>query len=434
MRHGILLACLLLIASSAVAGPRGPQDDGCHARGFVGVTSEVPSRRKLERLGYEREGGAFIRSVVGCSAAEAAGILPLDYLVAVDGEETTSDRHFFCLLEDVDPGTEVRVTLLRDGEEVETDLTVGRRSDACPDRDPYPKRGFFGLNDGDTDREPGVVVDVSSGGPVAELGMRDGDRLLRVDGYPVNDWSDISTVKRLIDDVDDVSFEIERDGSELLLRGPIDEAQGDSWSWSYSNDRSHARAEVERAIAEVRREIDDIDFDEIERDVREALEAIDWDEVEEETREATEAAMAAVREAFESERSSVRRLRESNRPATSDLRVELEPLSWAEAPGYATDGLRALGAGSSDAVEDFAVEYDRTTGELAMGFEATATAATKVQVFAPTGREVYAFDLGRFSGRFDDSMQIARNGTGDYTAVVTRDGRGSAFRLRVEAR
>lgn len=435
-----------LVASSAfalstvasAAEPIGVRDDDCRARGFVGVTSEVPDAPKLARLGYEERGGAFIRNVVGCTGAESAGIRPLDYLIGVDGETVSRSRPFFCLLEDVAPGTEVRVTLLRDGERLETDLTIGRRRDACQDETPYPKRGFFGLNDGDTDGRPGVVVDVSSGGPVAELGMRDGDRVVRIDGHPVNDWSDISTVKRLLGDLDDVTFAIERDGAEVVLSGPIDDDHEGSWSsWSWNRDDDDCCGDEQvvyvngrRIEQSVREALDEVDFDQIERDIERAMAEIDFEEIGDESREAVRVAMEAVRGAFGGNLGDEDDSSWSRSFEDGDLVPRVASVDDDELARMRDRGVDMPRVSDLD-LEVVVAKPNPNAGRFALSFDLPQRGRTEVAVYASGGQEVYRYDLGSFSGAFRDELDIMRNGPGDYFLVVRQDERALVRKIVV---
>ena len=435
MRSTLLFLFAMLTTFASAALPAESPDDDCHARGFVGVTSEVPNTRKLQRLGYEERGGAFIRNVVGCTGAENAGIRPLDYLIGVDGEIVSRSRHFFCLLEDVEPGTEVRVTLLRDGERMDTDLTIGRRRDACQDETPYPKRGFFGLNDGDTDTRPGVVVDVSSGGPVAELGMRDGDRILRIDGHPVNDWGDISSVKRLLGDVDDVAFEIERDDEPMMLRGPIDDDDDDSWnSWSWNHDDEDGQAVYvngERIEQTVREALESVDFEQIERDIEQAMDEIDFEEIGDESREAARVAMEAVREAFAGSSDWDDDDSSWNRDVVAgDLAPQVEPVDDDEVARMRDRGVDMPRQSDLD-LEVVVAKPNPNAGRFTLTFDLPQRGQTEVAVYSATGQEVYRYDLGSFSGAFSDELDIMRNGPGSYFLVVRQDERALVRKILV---
>jgi hypothetical protein len=71
--------------------------------------------------------GVRVQQVMPGSAAGAAGIVAGDVVVALDGEEVTDLRAYSALLKDHQPGDELTVTLLRDGEHVTVTATLGKR-------------------------------------------------------------------------------------------------------------------------------------------------------------------------------------------------------------------------------------------------------------------------------------------------------------------
>jgi hypothetical protein len=71
--------------------------------------------------------GVRVQQVMPGSAAESAGILAGDILVAFDGEPMTDLRAYSALLKAKQPGDEVEVTVVRDGEEMVLSATLGAR-------------------------------------------------------------------------------------------------------------------------------------------------------------------------------------------------------------------------------------------------------------------------------------------------------------------
>ena len=71
--------------------------------------------------------GVRVQQVMPSSAAEKAGLLAGDVLVAFDGEPVTDLRGYSTLLKAKSPGDEVEVTVLRDGEEKTVTATLGER-------------------------------------------------------------------------------------------------------------------------------------------------------------------------------------------------------------------------------------------------------------------------------------------------------------------
>ncbi|HSN53468.1 MAG TPA: M28 family peptidase, partial [Candidatus Sulfomarinibacteraceae bacterium] len=71
--------------------------------------------------------GVRVQQVMPGSAAEAAGLLAGDVLVAFDGEPVADLRSYSALLKAKGPGDEVAVTVLRDGAELTVTATLGER-------------------------------------------------------------------------------------------------------------------------------------------------------------------------------------------------------------------------------------------------------------------------------------------------------------------
>ncbi len=425
----------------------------CSSNAFVGITHSEPSGDKLGSLGYEIANGTIVTNVVACSAAERAGLQPLDYLYAVDGQRVERDG-FFCLLADRGPGDSVEIELLRRGEPLRVRLELGEKDFDC-DRDaPFRSRGFFGISGVRSDSKPGTILDVSSDGPVAELGLRDGDRLLRVDGYPIGDWNDLSSVKRVLGDLDNVTFELVRDGTDLVIAGPIEAKKeygdSDGWNWSWTDSGSSYR-------------LSDAERQEIRDDVREAV------------REAR----AGVREARESVREALTEVRSELRDAGRDAEYDLE-----EDRELATDILQLVGASLDEAWRGLSDDYDdleegdaeradvsmgTTLGEVSAtererlsdeGVDLPATdganveklvvgtdpdnekvdlsfylperGETTVRIYNDAGREVYTYGLGEFTGAFEDQLDIKRNGRGDYFLVITQGDEASVSKIALD--
>jgi len=99
-------------------------------QGHPGATTTQGARRAslgtMPDFGFEGP-GVRVQQVIPDSAAEAAGLLAGDVLVAFDGEPVTDLRGYSTLLKTKSPGDEVGVTVLRDGEEITVTATLGER-------------------------------------------------------------------------------------------------------------------------------------------------------------------------------------------------------------------------------------------------------------------------------------------------------------------
>jgi len=109
---------------------------------YLGISSRSNlTLRMIEELGLPRQTGAYITAVTPGSPADRAGLrggsrptsftgLPAggDLIVAIDGQPVmTFDDLLSYLIKNKQPGDKVTLTIVRDGQEKEVDLTLGKR-------------------------------------------------------------------------------------------------------------------------------------------------------------------------------------------------------------------------------------------------------------------------------------------------------------------
>ena len=97
---------------------------------FLGVnTTDVAteSEAMLERFGIEVDEGAFVRSTVPGSGADEAGLVAGDVITAVNGTETPDSAAVGEVIRELEVGDVITITLVRDGETIELEATLGRR-------------------------------------------------------------------------------------------------------------------------------------------------------------------------------------------------------------------------------------------------------------------------------------------------------------------
>ena len=121
------------------------RDDGSVDYAFIGVTTQTLYPQLAERLDIDSETGALIAEVTEGGPADEAGLEPSDQkirfqgqeidaggdvIVAVNGEQLTGESDLPRLISRLDPGTDVTLEIIRDGEHQDVDVTLGTRDDA----------------------------------------------------------------------------------------------------------------------------------------------------------------------------------------------------------------------------------------------------------------------------------------------------------------
>jgi putative serine protease PepD len=99
---------------------------------FLGVsTTDVSGLTDAvrERFGVEGDAGAFVTEVVPGSAAADGGLEPGDVIVEIDGAEVEESGDVRDAIVEHEPGDEVELRILRDGDEQTVEVTLGRRGD-----------------------------------------------------------------------------------------------------------------------------------------------------------------------------------------------------------------------------------------------------------------------------------------------------------------
>ena len=57
---------------------------------------------------------------------------------------------------------------------------------------------------------------------------------------------------------------------------------------------------------------------------------------------------------------------------------------------------------------------------------------TLVLVKNPEGRTIYEYDLGDFSGDFEDEVDMIQNGEGAYLLIVKQDGKDANKKITIK--
>ncbi len=123
------------------------REDGEVEYAYIGVGTKPLFPQLAEELEVDAESGAIVEDVTADSPADEAGLQPGDQeidfqaipyvvggdiIVSVDGEEIVSEADLPRIVARLDPGQEVTLGIIRDGEEEELDVTLGTRPTRVP--------------------------------------------------------------------------------------------------------------------------------------------------------------------------------------------------------------------------------------------------------------------------------------------------------------
>jgi S1-C subfamily serine protease len=191
--------------------------DGKVHRGMLGVGIQPLTEALAEKFNVKDTNGVLINDVKKESAAEKAGIKRDDVVIAINGEKVEDPNILRNRVASTLPGTEIKVTVLRDGKEQELTAKLDELKvegikpdnsdeDDNNDSDNSNENGKLGLSlqplTSQTARQlnlppdtTGVVVtDVDPNGVAAETGIGHGDVILEINRQSVTSLEDVKSV------------------------------------------------------------------------------------------------------------------------------------------------------------------------------------------------------------------------------------------------
>ncbi|HWW76057.1 MAG TPA: PDZ domain-containing protein, partial [Pyrinomonadaceae bacterium] len=180
-------------------------------RGMLGVNIQGITSELASSLGLSQVRGALVSGVSAGGPAERAGVKRGDVITAFNGAPVADSNALRNMVARTLPGTQVTLTLSRDGREQQVPLTLGElpvEKETAAAGDGGGARGAantgklgihvepltpalaqrFNLKSG---AQGLVVTDVDESGPAAEAGVQEGDVIEEVNRRPVRNVADL---------------------------------------------------------------------------------------------------------------------------------------------------------------------------------------------------------------------------------------------------
>lgn len=184
-------------------------------RGMLGVRIQNITDDTAKALELADTSGVLVSDVSNGSAAEKAGLKRGDIITAINGEKIEDSNVLRNKVAGTLPGTEIKLTVLREGESEELTATLdefnletAKKNAAEPgteDNTPGKQSGKLGLTlqplTGQVARELGlpagteglVVTDIDPSGPAAIEGIARGDVILEINRQSVRSLEDVQS-------------------------------------------------------------------------------------------------------------------------------------------------------------------------------------------------------------------------------------------------
>ncbi len=179
-------------------------------RGWLGVRIQDVTEDMVDAIvGLEQTGGALVTDVPVGPAMDA-GVKAGDVIIRFDGKEVANTRELVRMVGNAPVGAEVDVTVLRDGDEVELAVTLGRRETAesvlpaTMEPDVPATADLFGMTLSELSEELStqygintdrgvLVLSVEPGSDAEDKGLREGDLITEAGQQPVENIDDLET-------------------------------------------------------------------------------------------------------------------------------------------------------------------------------------------------------------------------------------------------
>ncbi|MDX1675069.1 MAG: PDZ domain-containing protein, partial [Longimicrobiales bacterium] len=213
----------------AIKAARDIIEYGYVRRPRIGVFIQNVTEAQAELYGLDAIRGAYVTEVQPDGPAADAGIEPEDIIVSLNGEPIESSTHLTTRLARLQPGQEVTLGVIRDGDRMSVDMELGQFELEQPETrvaerertaedllgvtvtniEELSRRDLQTLDLRDADMDGVVVTDVARYGPAAGV-LSPGDIILEFNRETVRDVSDLRRLARDVERGDVVVLRLRR--------------------------------------------------------------------------------------------------------------------------------------------------------------------------------------------------------------------------------
>lgn len=205
--------------------------EGHVSRGWLGVVIQPVSKDLAESFGLDDTTGALVSDVSDDSPAKKAGLQAGDVIISADGNEIDDSTTLPRLIGKVAPGDDIKLKVMRGGDERDIDVTVGDwpenlqadGSQSSPSADDQGKLGIA-ISDLTDDQKQQLEIDngvmvrrVDPRGAAAAAGIQPGDVIVSFDQKAVDSADQLIDAVKNADEDRAIPVRIMRDGNSLFV-------------------------------------------------------------------------------------------------------------------------------------------------------------------------------------------------------------------------
>ncbi|ANG94398.1 serine endoprotease DegQ [Enterobacteriaceae bacterium 155047] len=172
-------------------------DSGEVKRGLLGIKGMEMSADIAKAFNLNVQRGAFVSEVLPNSGSAKAGIKSGDVIVSLNGKPLSSFAELRSRIATTEPGTKVKLGLLRDGKPLDVEVTLDKSTSSSASAEMIaPALQGAALSDGQLkDGTKGIAIDnVEKSSPAAQAGLHKDDVIIGVNRNRVQSIADMRKV------------------------------------------------------------------------------------------------------------------------------------------------------------------------------------------------------------------------------------------------
>ena len=193
--------------------------------GWLGVSVQDPYPTLAKEMNIDGKEGSFVYHVFQNSPAAKGGILPGDFITAINGKNVKNTDDLIRVVGDLAAGQDATFTLIREDQVRTETVKIGLRQDQAAiekNRNLWPGISVLPLDDQirqqlklPANAKGIVVVNVVDKTPAAVAGLQQGDLIKQINNRPIQDAKQF--YQGINENQRHFSFEIERQGSTFNI-------------------------------------------------------------------------------------------------------------------------------------------------------------------------------------------------------------------------
>jgi len=189
-------------------------------RGWLGVTAQPITVQLKEALGLKNNLGGLVSGIEPDSPAANAGIKSGDVIIKYNGEKIKNLLHLRSLVAGTVTNEEVKMTVIRDGNELTLNTTISEspKAKTGSKRDLFKNLGMVAKNLtgklaiklGYEGEEGVIITNIQKGSPASKAGLKKGDLIIEVQHKPVTSVDEFHQAILKIQQEEDILMFIKR--------------------------------------------------------------------------------------------------------------------------------------------------------------------------------------------------------------------------------